>query len=267
MSGVVDMVLCGATGRLGNAIVHALSAGGEALGVRVCAAVAPSVASGSPTRALPKAVPAFATLGEALDAAGADAVVVDVTHAEPALSHLHQALERGHHVVLGATGVDDGVLRNLGAGFADAGLGLLYVPNFSLGAVLAMRCAAQLASYFPSVEIVETHHDAKRDSPSGTAYTTAVRIAAARRLAQLPDLAPHAPDSPARGVVVDGVPIHSLRLAGATAHQETVFGGQGELLTIRHDAIDRSCYAPGVARAVRGVPNLRGLEIGLETVL
>lgn len=264
---VVDLILCGATGRLGNAVAHAL-VDGTGFGVHVAALVAPSVAT-TPSRSLPDGVPAFAALEEALAAAAADAVVVELTHAEPALRHIELALAAGRHAVVGSTGFADGDLERLGERFAAADLGLLHVPNFSLGAVLSMRIASELVRYFPDVEIIETHHDGKRDSPSGTARLTARRIAAARAAAGLepgPGLATAGVD-PSRGEAVEGIPVHAIRLPGATAHQEVVFGGPGELIRITHDAIDRACYAPGVARAVRGVTRRRGLETGLETVL
>ena len=267
MSDAPRIVLCGATGRTGNAVAHALVAGGErSLGATLAAVVAPSVAA-TPTRVLPAGIPAFATLEEALTQP-AD-VVVDLTHAEPALVHLDLALDAGLPVVLGATGIAQDRLDDAGRRFAAAGLGLFVVPNFSIGAVLSMRVARELAGYFPDVEIIETHHDAKRDSPSGTAVHTASLIAQARAAADLvpSSASAQAGAEPSRGESIHGVPVHALRIPGATAHQEVVFGAPGEVLTIRHDAIDRSCYAAGVALAVRRVRAMRGLEIGLEHVL
>jgi 4-hydroxy-tetrahydrodipicolinate reductase len=258
------IILCGATGRTGNAVAHALAARDD---VRLVACVAPSVAS-SPTRPLPADVPAFATLAEALAAQDAD-VLVEFTHAEPALEHLQAAVEHGLHAVVGTTGFMPGQIESFGERFDSAELALLHVPNFSLGAVLGMRVAAELAAHFPDVEIVETHHDGKRDAPSGTAVHTARLVAAARRDAGLEPGAGAATAGTGggRGEVVDGIAVHALRLPGATAHQEVVFGAPGELLTIRHDAIDRSCYAAGVALASRRVHEFRGLKTGLETVL
>ncbi len=265
MSDTPRIVLCGATGRTGNAIAHALADRDD---VRVVALVAPSVAT-TPTRPLPDGVPAFATLADALAVDTAPTVLVDVTHAEPATWHLSIAVEHGLHAVVGATGFEPGALDTLGARFADADLSLLVVPNFSIGAVLAMRVAADLAHHFPDVEVVETHHDGKRDAPSGTAVRTAQLIAAARREAGVAPgpAATTAGTVPSRGESVDGVPVHALRLPGATAHQEVVFGAPGELLTIRHDAVDRGCYANGVVIAARRVHELRGLNTGLELVL
>lgn len=265
MSVTPRLLLCGATGRTGNAVAHALV---EREDVLLDAVVAPSVAA-TPSRPLPVGIPAFATLEEAIGAGPDVDVVVDFTHAEPALRHLELALAHGLHAVVGATGLDAVQVQAFGERFATAQLGLLIVPNFSIGAVLAMRVAAQLAEHFPDAEIVEVHHDGKRDSPSGTAIHTAELLAAARaRSGRMPGAgATAAGASPSRGESFHGVPVHALRIPGATAHQEVVFGAPGEMVTIRHDAIDRSCYAAGVAIAVKHVVGLRGLETGLEHVL
>jgi 4-hydroxy-tetrahydrodipicolinate reductase len=261
------IILCGATGRTGNVVAHALVARDD---VDVLACVAPSVAT-RPSRPLPEAAAAFATLVEALDASPDVDVVVDLTHAAPAAEHAELALERGLPIVIGATGLDGDLVEQLGTRFAERDLGVMLVPNFSIGAVLAARMAHGVATYFPDAEIVEVHHDGKRDSPSGTAVRTAQLIAKARRASGLEPGAAAAQasagDSPARGESIEGVPVHALRLPGATAHQEVVFGAPGEMLTIRHDAIDRSCYAAGVVAAARYVRDLRGLEIGLEHVI
>jgi 4-hydroxy-tetrahydrodipicolinate reductase len=264
------IVLCGATGRTGNAVAHELVVHADALQVRVLALVAPSVAD-TPTRPLPSGPPAFVTLEAALAATQEDddRLVVDLTHAEPAFRHLELALMAGVPVVLGATGLDPRALTDVGERYDDAGLGLLQVPNFSIGAVLAMRLAVELAGWFPDAEVIELHHEGKRDAPSGTAVHTARRIAAARRASGLEGSVDPSPagTGASRGESIEGVPVHALRLPGATAHQEVVFGAPGELVTIRHDAIDRSCYARGVALAARGVHHLRGLNTGLECVL
>jgi 4-hydroxy-tetrahydrodipicolinate reductase len=265
VSAAPRIVLTGATGRTGNAVAHALVGRSDA---ELVAVVAPSVAT-TPSRPLPPEVPAFATLAAALDAVEGPCVLVDLTHAEAALEHLELAHARRMPTVLGTTGVGADVLEAWGARFAEAGIGLFVVPNFSVGAVLAMRVAAELATRFPDVEIVETHHDGKRDSPSGTARHTAALVAAARRDAGMqpgPGVASAGTD-PSRGELIDGVPVHALRIPGATAHQEVVFGAPGEIVTIRHDAIDRSCYAHGVAIAATYVLGSHGLETGLEHVL
>jgi 4-hydroxy-tetrahydrodipicolinate reductase len=257
------VVLTGATGKTGNAVAHGLAARTD---VELVACVAPSLGGAAPTRAVPEGVSVAASLG---DVAADYDVLVDLTHAGPAQANVLAALGAGAHVVLGTTGIDPAELRSLGARAEQAGLGLLYAPNFAIGAVLMMRFAADAARLIPDVEIVETHHGAKRDAPSGTARRTAELVAAARAGAGAsPQVAALvAGDSPARGEGVDGVPVHSLRLPGAVAHQQVVLSDVGEVLTISHDAVDRSCYAAGVARAVRGVSSFTGLRTGLEHVL
>jgi len=151
-----------------------------------------------------------------------------------------------------------------------AGVRVLVVPNFSVGAVLMMRFAEQAARFFESAEVIELHHAAKVDAPSGTAARTAAMISAARGAAGLgapPDATVSAADG-ARGAVLDGVHVHSVRLAGLLAHQEVLLGGHGEILTLRHDSLDRSSFMPGVLTAVRGLASLpAGLTVGLEHLL
>jgi 4-hydroxy-tetrahydrodipicolinate reductase len=144
------------------------------------------------------------------------------------------------------------------------------VPNFSVGAVLMLRFAAQAARYFESAEVIELHHAAKADAPSGTASRTATLIGQARAGAGLgppPDATVTAAEG-ARGTVVDGVHVHSVRLAGLLAHQEVLLGGHGETLTIRHDSLDRASFMPGVLLAIRGLASLpAGLTVGLDPLL
>ena len=158
-----------------------------------------------------------------------------------------------------------------GAGSRTApGARALVVPNFSIGAVLMMRFAAQAARFFDSAEIIELHHAGKADAPSGTASRTASLIAGARAAAGLgraPDATVTALDG-ARGAVVDGVHVHSVRLAGLVAHQEVLLGGHGETLTLRHDSLDRASFMPGVLLGIRGVASLpAGLTFGLDPLL
>jgi len=147
---------------------------------------------------------------------------------------------------------------------------VLVVPNFSVGAILMMRFAAQAARFFPSAEVIELHHANKADAPSGTALRTASMITATRAGAGLgppPDATASALPG-ARGASVDGVHVHSVRVAGLVAHQEVLFGGTGETLTIRHDSLDRVSFMPGVLLAVRGIGSLPpGLTVGLEGLL
>lgn len=207
----------------------------------------------------------------ALLEAGAE-VVVDFTHPDVVMDNLRFCIEHSIHAVVGTTGFDAERLDRLRTWLAErSGVGVLIAPNFSIGAILMMRFAALAAPLYESVEIVELHHPTKADAPSGTARRTAEMIAAARSAAgsaPLPDATSAASSlDGARGALVDGVPVHALRIRGLVAHQEVVLGGPGETLTIRHDSLDRASFAPGVLTAVRRIPTHPGLTVGLEHFL
>jgi 4-hydroxy-tetrahydrodipicolinate reductase len=203
------------------------------------------------------------------DLAGAD-VVVDFTTPDAVMDNLRTCIEAGKHVVVGTTGFSESRLDQVRSWLATApSVGVLVAPNFGLGAVLMMRFAEQAAAHFDSVEIVELHHPGKVDAPSGTARSTAERVAAARAaagVAPAPDATASALDG-ARGASVSGVRVHSVRLAGLVAHQEVLLGSAGETLTIRHDSTDRASFMPGVLLAVRAVPARPGLTLGLDALL
>jgi len=197
-------------------------------------------------------------------------VVVDFTVPDVVMDNLAWCVDHGVHAVVGTTGFTDerlAGLRDLLA--ARPGANILIAPNFSIGAVLMMHFAEQAARFFESAEIIELHHPNKVDAPSGTAQATARRIAAARDAAGLGDV-PDATTSGldgARGAQVDGIHVHGVRLRGLVAHQEVLFGSVGETLTIRHDSLDRAGFMPGVLAAVRAVPGLPGLTIGIDALL
>jgi 4-hydroxy-tetrahydrodipicolinate reductase len=210
-------------------------------------------------------------VGDERDALTECDVIVDFTHPGAVLDNLRWCLSRGRNVVVGTSGFDEARLASVAGWLGDAPLArALIVPNFSIGAVLMMRFAEMAARFFESAEVIEMHHAAKADAPSGTATRTASLIAAARAAAELgppPDATVSEVDG-ARGAVMDGVRVHSVRLAGLLAHQEVLLGGHGEILTIRHDSMDRSSFMPGVLLAVRGVASLPpGLTVGLEGML
>lgn len=197
-------------------------------------------------------------------------VVIDFTHPDVVMDNLQFLIEHGIHAVVGTTGFTDDRLDTLRGWLAEKpGVGVLVAPNFAIGAVLCMRFAAQASKYFESVEVIELHHPHKADAPSGTAYRTAELIAEAREDAgrgPVPD-ATSAEFDRARGARVDGVRVHSIRLAGLVAHQEVLLGTQGETLTIRHDSLDRSSFVPGVLLGVRSVSERPGLTVGIEPLL
>jgi 4-hydroxy-tetrahydrodipicolinate reductase len=208
-------------------------------------------------------------LGVAADA-GAK-VVVDFTVPDAVMETIEQALGLGMHVVVGTSGFDEQRIAQVQklVDAASGTVGVVIAPNFALGAVLLMRFAREAATHFTSVEVVETHHPDKVDAPSGTAVHTAQAIAAARRdagVAEAPDATEHSLDG-ARGTSVDGIPVHSVRLRGAVAHEEVVLGNAGEILTLRHDSLDRAGFMPGVLLAVREVSRRPGLTVGLEPLL
>ncbi|HEX5173744.1 MAG TPA: dihydrodipicolinate reductase C-terminal domain-containing protein [Gaiellaceae bacterium] len=178
-------------------------------------------------------------LGDDPDVSGCDAAI-DFTTPEAAPANVRAALEQGVSCVVGTTGWDT---AELGALAREKGLRLFVAPNFSLGAVLLMRFARQAAAHFPRAEIVELHNEAKKDAPSGTAKATA-------------------------DLIGGDPPIHSVRLPGLVAHQEVIFGGEGQLLTIRHDTTGRESFADGVMLALEKLPELPpGLTVGLDTLI
>jgi 4-hydroxy-tetrahydrodipicolinate reductase len=197
-------------------------------------------------------------------------VVVEFTHPDSVMTNLEWLISHGKHAVVGTTGFDDERFATVRQWLAKAPkVGVLIAPNFGIGAVLMMHFARQAARHFESAEIIELHHPAKADAPSGTAAHTAAIIAQARSAAQMlpmPDATSSSLEG-ARGAAVQGVPVHSVRLRGLVAHQEVLFGGPGEMLTIRHDSFDRSSFMPGVLLGVRRVVQVHGLSVGLESVL
>jgi 4-hydroxy-tetrahydrodipicolinate reductase len=166
------------------------------------------------------------------------------------------------HTVVGATGLSAADLAELERLTGPANC--FVAPNFAIGAVLLMRLAGEVAPHLPQVEILELHHDGKADAPSGTALRTARLIADARKGQPV---VPGPDGHPARGQVVEGVPVHSVRLPGLVAHQEVLFGAEGQTLSIRHDTTDRRAFMPGVLLAVKRVAELPGLTVGLERIL
>jgi 4-hydroxy-tetrahydrodipicolinate reductase len=214
--------------------------------------------------------------GDALDPLASCDVVVDFTHPGAVMDNLRWCVEHGLNVVVGTSGFGEDRLAEVRKWLANqieerAVVRVLIAPNFSVGAVLMMRFAAQAARYFDSAEVIELHHAAKADAPSGTALRTAQMIGSVRATAGLgppPDATVTEVAAGARGATVDGIHVHSVRVAGLVAHQEVLLGGHGETLTIRHDSLDRASFMPGVLLGIRGVASLpAGLTVGIETLL
>ncbi len=209
--------------------------------------------------------------GDSLEALLGTDVVVDFTHVGVVMDNLRWCVEHGLNVVVGTSGFGDDRLAEVRSWTEKTpGSRVVIVPNFSIGAVLMMRFAATAARFFESAEVIELHHNKKMDAPSGTALRTAKLIGDSRTTAGLgtpPDATEQERDG-ARGTTVDDIHVHSIRLAGLVAHQEVLFGGHGEILTIRHDSLDRASFMPGVLLAVRGIGTLpAGLTVGIEPLL
>jgi 4-hydroxy-tetrahydrodipicolinate reductase len=201
--------------------------------------------------------------------AGAE-VVVDFTTPDVVMDNVHWCVEQGVNVVVGTSGFTQARLDRVSSWLTHKpDVGVIVAPNFAVGAVLMMEFAARAARFFESVEILELHHPRKLDAPSGTALHTAEVIASAREAAGRPPV----PDATkeemagARGTDVRGVRVHSVRSAGLVAHQEVLFGGAGETLTLRHDSYERTSFMPGVLLAVRSVLSRPGLTVGLGPLL
>jgi 4-hydroxy-tetrahydrodipicolinate reductase len=193
-------------------------------------------------------------------------ILVDFSPGAAAADHARTAIPRGVSPVIGGTGLTTDQINQLSSLCDARGLGGVIAPNFAIGAVLMIEFAGQAARYLPSAEIVELHHDRKRDAPSGTAMKTASVIAQRRRELPLPPVQEEMVAG-ARGGTVDGVRVHSVRLPGLIAHQEVIFGGPGQTLTIRHDSVSEESFMPGLLLAVRRVRALPGLVYGLEKLL
>ena len=194
-------------------------------------------------------------------------VWVDFTTPAVAYENTRFALEHGFAPVVGTTGFTSQEIEELKELSRSKGLGGLIAPNFALGAVLLMQFAAQAAKYFPNVEIIELHHDKKKDAPSGTAIKTAELMAQVRESIQQGASDEEELIAGARGANFDGMRIHSVRLPGLVAHQEVIFGNQGEGLTLRHDSYDRSSFMTGVNLGIKEVVKRHELVYGLEYLL
>jgi len=262
---VIRVLVAGAAGRMGREVVRAVSA---ADGLEVVAAVDPGAEGVRiETGADGGSVLCVTVLANAIKDSAPD-VMVDFTHPSVVEGNLRVALASGVDCVVGTTGLTEQKLEELAA-LATPGTTLFFAPNYAIGAVLMMDFAARAARYLPHAEIIELHHDQKADAPSGTAIRTAGIISTAR--ASVPDTPGRETELPrlegARGAVVDGVHVHSVRLPGLVAHQEVLFGGQGQTLSIRHDTIDRTSFMPGVVLAIREAASHSGLIVGLDQLM
>lgn len=197
-------------------------------------------------------------------------VIVDFTQPDSVMGNLEFCIANGIHCVVGTTGFDKERLDQVEQWTRQEGAGnVLIAPNFAISAVMTMVLAKQAAKFFETAEVVEFHHPTKLDAPSGTAIHTAEAIAQARRdadLGEMPDATEKSLDG-ARGANVDGIPVHAVRTRGMVAHEEVIFGAQGQSLTIRQDSYDRSSFTPGVLVGVREIAQHSGLVVGLDKYL
>lgn len=260
---IIRVLVSGAAGRMGSEVCRAVTA---SEGIEVAAIADPKATGDRFEVAGAGAFPAGGTVAEALERAAVD-VMVDFTHPHAVFDNVMTALEAGVHCVVGTTGLGADKVDAIGRKSVEGTANCIIAPNFAIGAVLMMRLSEQVARWLPAAEIIELHHDRKADAPSGTARMTATRIAAAR--SEVPRVPGKETETAAgaRGCDVDGVPVHSVRLPGLVAHQEVVFGGPGQVLTIRHDSVDRTSFMPGVVMAVRAVASRPGLTVGLDDLL
>jgi len=246
----------GAGGRMGSTVCRAVS---DAPDMELVAAVDP-VHAGTESGEIRLAAGAHQ-----LEVAGAQ-VAVDFTVLDAARENIRWCAEHGVHAVVGTTGFGEAELAEFAELFDRSDANVLIAPNFALGAVLMMRFAEMAAPFFETAEVIELHHDQKTDAPSGTASLTARRMAAASKdWADDPTTTLVAPG--ARGGLVDGIPVHSVRMRGMVAHQEVLLGTTGQTLSIRHDSFDRASFMPGVLLAVRKIAEMAGLTVGLDALL
>ncbi|GGC45185.1 4-hydroxy-tetrahydrodipicolinate reductase [Brevibacterium sediminis] len=244
----IRVAVIGAKGRMGS---HAVDAINDAEGLELVAALG---SSDSLETLLEKNID----------------VAVELTVPKSTEDNVTFLVENGIDTVVGTTGWDNDRLARLEATLKNhPETAVLIAPNFSIGAVLAMRFAELAAPYFDSAEVVEIHHTRKLDAPSGTANHTAQRIAAARNAAGLPAVPDSTESDPqgARGAVIDGIHVHAIRQQGMNAHEEILFGSDGEALTIRTDSHSTSAFMPGIVTAVRSIADYTGLIHGLENML
>ena len=258
---MIKVAVSGCYGRMGSAVIAAVNASDD---MELVCGVDPNLGA----VAEDADYPVFPSVAEALDAVKAD-VMVDFTQPDAAAGNITAALERGVNCVVGTTGLSHEELESLAACAANDAC-LFYAPNFTTGAVLMMEFAKVAAKYFPQAEVIEYHHCNKKDAPSGTAVTTARLIAEARD--GKPSEAPGSETEidgckGARGALVEGIPVHSVRSMGFVANQQVIFGSMGQTLSIAHESWDRESYMPGVLLAIRSVGERSGLIVGLESFM
>lgn len=259
----MNVAVIGAAGRMGTEVCRAVSACQD---LTLVAAVDPARAG----QRLDEVIGITSNVIisgalEELDVANIDCAV-EFTGPATVAQNLCWLLEHGVHTVVGATGLTDDAIETARTCATRGGVNALIAPNFAIGAVLLERFAKEAVAYFPHVEVIELHHDQKVDAPSGTALRTA-RLLGDVRTAKVTTVGGDEHYPGARGANVNGVAVHSVRLPGLIAHEEVIFGGEGEILTVRHDSLSRTSFMPGVLHAIRHVTTLDGVAVGLDQIL
>ena len=250
---MIDVLVTGAAGKMGSLSARTISSQTD---MRVVALVDPAGGAHAGD------APCFKAVDEAL-ALTSPSAALEFSVPAAVFGNSLALLEAGVPTVVGATGLADAQVDELRAAASSSGVGLVVVPNFALGAVLAMRFAAEAARYYRHAEVIEMHEASKADAPSGTSLRTARLMGGAAGSS----LQPPAGGPPSRGLQSDNVTIHSVRLPGLVAHQEVLLGGDDELLTIRHDSFSRRSFMSGVLLALRRVGELKETVVGLESLL
>lgn len=235
----LKVIVCGAAGKMGSTVVKAIHDDADLVLVGAIDSNRQGTDAGDIAGIGSIGIPVSGVVGDIKDAD----VMVDFTSPATVEQNVINGLKNGNHIVIGTTGLTTEGLARIEKASLNAGKNVFIAPNFAIGAVLMIELAKKAAKYMDSAEIIELHHNQKLDAPSGTAIKTAKELG------------------------IDDSKIHSVRLPGLVAHQEVIFGSIGQTLTIRHDSIDRVSFMPGVIQAIKAVPNLRGVTIGLEKLL
>lgn len=257
---MIRVAVSGAAGKMGMSVCQAVDQDSE---VELVGAADPMVAGKNlaSIAAITKNLTVQKNLPEMLSLAKPD-VLVDFTNPSAVMNNIRLALERDVHLVVGTTGIGNDELSEIGQYLKNSKANIFIAPNFAIGAILMMHAAKIASKYMPHYEIIELHHDQKVDAPSGTAISTAEKLGGVGSASEFEESI-----AGARGASAGKTRIHSVRLPGLVAHQEIIFGSQGQTLTIRHDSIDRTSFMPGVLLAAKRVSKAERLTVGLEKLL
>ncbi|MCE5287065.1 MAG: 4-hydroxy-tetrahydrodipicolinate reductase [Pelosinus sp.] len=263
---MIKVIVCGAYGRMGREVLKAVHNDQELKLVGAVDINSARVDVGDLIGTGKLDVLTNSDLNKVIETCKPD-VMVDFTNPSSVMQNIRIALKKGVCTVVGTTGLTEENVNEVKALCEENKLGALIAPNFAIGAILMMKMAQEAAKYLPNVEIIELHHDQKLDAPSGTALRTAELITEVRGTRQQGHPNEFEKLAGARGGEYSGIRLHSVRLPGYVAHQEVIFGGLGQTLTIRHDSISRESFMPGVTLACKKVMSLSGLVFGLEHIL